>query len=38
MEISSIAGANTELGIEDVEIATGSDLTTEADIDSNLPP
>ena len=36
MGITSVAGADTELEIEDVEIASGSGLTTEADINAFL--
>jgi hypothetical protein len=36
MGISSQAGANTELEFEDIQIAPGSGLTTEADIDAFL--
>ena len=36
MGITSVAGADTELEIEDVEIAPGSGLTTEADINAFL--
>jgi len=36
MGITSVAGSNTELELEDVEIAPGSGLTTEADIDAFL--
>jgi hypothetical protein len=36
MGISSVAGADTELKLEDTEIASGDGTTTEADIDSFL--
>ena len=36
MGITSVANSNTELEIEDIEIAPGNGLTTEADIDAFL--